>query len=250
MPTSIHRAVLAATLAAAIGGVAHAQQTTPQQTISQQTTPQQPTQLEAIQGKVAQYSLTPRGDVDGLILDNGTEVHFPPPLSTQLVFIVRPGDSVTVHGLQAMAGPMVQAQSITNSATGQTVSAPGPRGFRPPPPPPGQSLSAQGQVKEQLHGPRGELNGVLLTDGTIVRLPPPEAERLASQLAQGATVVVSGHGYAGPLGKVIAAESIGPSASQQTAIAAPPPPPHHHGHHHGPRPAGGPDMPPPPDQAG
>ena len=32
-------------------------------------------QLPAIQGKVAEYSLTPRGDVDGLILADGTEVH-------------------------------------------------------------------------------------------------------------------------------------------------------------------------------
>lgn len=229
MPALTHRAIVAAVLATAIGGAAYAQQTTPQQQTAQQSP-----QLETIQGKVAQYSLTPRGDVDGLILDNGTEVHFPPPLSTQLVFIVKPGDSVTVHGLQAMAGPMVRARSITNTASGQTVSVPASRGFRPPPPPPGQTLSDQGQVKEQLHGPRGELNGVLLTDGTIVRLPPPEAERLAAQLAQGDTVVVSGHGYAGPLGKVIAAESIGPSAAQQTAIAAPPPPPHHRHHHRGP----------------
>ena len=37
-----------------------------------------PQQLPALQGKVAQYSLTPRGDVDGLILDDGTIVRLPP----------------------------------------------------------------------------------------------------------------------------------------------------------------------------
>jgi hypothetical protein len=42
-----------------------------------------PSQLPAIQGTVGQYSLTPhsltpRGDVDGLILTDGTEVHMPP----------------------------------------------------------------------------------------------------------------------------------------------------------------------------
>jgi hypothetical protein len=32
-----------------------------------------PDQFPAVHGKVAQYSLTPRGEVDGLILDDGTQ---------------------------------------------------------------------------------------------------------------------------------------------------------------------------------
>ncbi|HEY1431542.1 MAG TPA: hypothetical protein VGF39_07945, partial [Stellaceae bacterium] len=58
-----------------------------------------PQQLPMLQGKVAQYSLTPRGDVDGLILEDGTEIHLPPHLGAQLVFAIKPGDRVTVHGL-------------------------------------------------------------------------------------------------------------------------------------------------------
>ena len=46
-----------------------------------------------VKGKVAQYSLTPRGAVDGLILADGTEAYLPPHLSTQIVFAVRPGDA-------------------------------------------------------------------------------------------------------------------------------------------------------------
>ena len=41
------------------------------------------TQMPEIKGNVAQYSLTPRGDVDGLILTDGTEVNLPPHASTQ-----------------------------------------------------------------------------------------------------------------------------------------------------------------------
>ena len=37
-----------------------------------------PAQLPATRGAVARYSLTPLGDVDGLILTDGTEVHLPP----------------------------------------------------------------------------------------------------------------------------------------------------------------------------
>jgi hypothetical protein len=205
--------LLAATLLAGTAGVA---------ALAQQSATFDAQQLPAIHGKIAQYSLTPRGDVDGLILDDGTEVHLPPHLGTQLVFTVKPGDQVTIHGLKAQAIAMVQAMSVTNDATGSTVTdnaAGGPPGPRET----GQSLTAQGQIKEQLHGPQGDLNGVLLADGTIVRLPPPEAQRLASQLAPGQMLYVQGDGIAGPLGKVIEAQMMGPSQTQLAQIQAPPP---------------------------
>jgi hypothetical protein len=72
--------------------------------------------------------------------------------------------------------------------------------------------------KRSLHGPRGDLNGVLLEDGTIVRLPPEEADRLAAQLAPGQPLYVEGDGIAGPLGKVIAAQQVGPSQSQLAQV--------------------------------
>lgn len=197
-----------------------------------------PNQFPAIQGKVAEYSLTPRGDVDGLILADGTEVHLPPHLGTQLVYAVKPGDAVTVRGLRAKAIPMVQAMSIKNDATGSTVTDTGPAGPREAQ----QPLTAQGRVKAQLHGPRGELNGALLEDGTIVRLPPPEAQRLASELAPGASLTVWGDGFSGTLGRVIEARSIGPDGTHLTAVAPPPPPPRPGLGH---RPPPGPDAPPP-----
>ncbi|MEA2777336.1 MAG: hypothetical protein QOF90_2742 [Acetobacteraceae bacterium] len=204
--------LLLATLLAG-GGVARAQD----------LTTFDPRQLPAMQGKVAEYSLTPRGDVDGLILTDGTEVHLPPHLGTQLVFAVKPGDQVTIHGLRARAIPMVQAMSVSNDVTGNTVtdnSSGGPRGPRGAE----QALTAQGRIKAQLHGPQGDLNGVLLEDGTIVRLPPPEAQRLASELTPGAPLYAEGDGFTGPLGRIIAAQSLGSSPTQITQIAAPPPP--------------------------
>ena len=206
-----------------------------------------PAQLPAFHGNVAQYSLTPRGDVDGLILTDGTEVHLPPHLGTQLVFAVKPGDAVTVHGLRARAIAMVQAMSVTNDATGNRVTDTGPGG----PPGPGnprQTLTAEGRIKAQLHGPRGDLNGALLEDGTIVRLPPPEAERLAADLTPGAPLYVQGQGFAGPLGRVIEAASIGPNQNQLAQIAAPPPP--GPGRRPPARPDLGPIPPPPPGPRG
>jgi hypothetical protein len=207
-----------------------------------------PSQLPATQGKVAEYSLTPRGDVDGLILDDGTEIHLPPHLGTQLVFAVKPGDAVTIHGLRARAIPMVQAMSIKNDATGNTVTDTGPGGPPGPSDPP-KPLSDSGRVKAQLHGPRGEMNGALLEDGTIVRLPPPEAQRLVAMLTPGAPLSVQGSGVEGPLGRVIEARSMGVDATHLVQVAIPPHPPGPPGHR--PPPPGGPgmDAPPPPPGA-
>ena len=198
-----------------------------------------PAQLPEMKGKVQQYSLTPRGDVDGLILADGTEVHFPPNNSTELVFVVRPGDAVTIHGLKARAAPMVAAMSITNDASGATVTAGGrrPRG-------PESLIEASGTVKATLHGVAGEPNGVLLDDGTIVRLPPPEAGRLADKLAVGQKLFVRGDGFSGAIGKVVAARELGPDANSLTKLAFRPPPPDERGGPRGPHMRG--DMPPPP----
>jgi hypothetical protein len=179
-----------------------------------------PDQFPAIQGKVAQYSLTPRGEVDGLILDDGTEVHLPPHLGAQLVYTVKPGDQVTVRGLKALEIPMIDAVSVVNDGSRVRVidnGPPRPRGS-------GQILQASGHVKAQLHGRRGGLNGVLLEDGTIIHLPPDEADRLAAQLAVGQPIYVSGEGIASPLGKVVAAQQIGPNQSQVAQIQMPSPP--------------------------
>ncbi len=202
--------------------------------------------LPAVSGTVAHYTLTPRGDVDGLVLSDGTEIHVPPRLSSQLVFVAKPGDKVTVHGLKALNEKLVDAVSVANDATGQQVIANGAPGFGRPGRGPGamQAMQAQGTVQEVLHGPRGEVNGAMLNDGTVLRLPPPEAARLASLLQPGASVVVQGRGMANALGRVIAVTEIGPNATQLTAVAAPRPPhgPHGRGPHGGPG-RGGPDRP-------
>ncbi|OKO81391.1 hypothetical protein AC628_07120 [Bradyrhizobium sp. NAS96.2] len=185
-----------------------------------------PQQLPAINGTVNRYTLTPRGDVDGLILADGTEVHLPPHLSTQLVYAVRPGDAVTVRGLKAMTIPLVAAVSITNDRSGQTVTDSGP-GFGPGPKGPrqaGQPSTVQGRVQMALHGPRGDVNGVLIEDGTILRLPPPEAERFTAFLAPSQPITAQGDALTTPMGRVIDVQAIGPSPTQLSFIQRPEPP--------------------------
>ena len=206
----LRTALLAATLlAVGAGGIAYAQMDS---TFDLD-------QLPATKGTVAQYLPTPRGEVSGLLLDDGTEVHVPPPLSTQLVFAVKPGDAVTIHGLKARAVKLIAAASITNDATHVTVAWNGPPHMRQ-----GAAMTAQGTVKAPLYGMRGEMNGVLMADGTVVHLPPPEAQRLADMLAAGKPLSVQGDGYAGALGRAIDARRIGPDDAHLQPVAGPRPP--------------------------
>ena len=80
-----------------------------------------PAQLPATKGVVAAYSLTPRGDVDGLILTDGTEVHLPPHLGAQLVFAVKPG--CTICRRPAISSRTPTIQNTDHLATTGTIDA-------------------------------------------------------------------------------------------------------------------------------
>lgn len=177
-------------------------------------------QLPESRGTVKQYTLTPRGDVDGVIFTDGTEVKLPPHLSAQTVFAIRPGDEVSVRGLRARAVPLVDAASITNVATGKSVVDNGPPDRRDG----RDDQTVSGRIAQQLHGKRGEVNGVVLDDGTTLRLPPPEAERVQNQLQQGQTISARGDVLDTALGRVVDVRAIGASPEQMTELRGPRPP--------------------------
>jgi hypothetical protein len=201
-----------------------------------------PGTLPETKGIVKQYTLTPRGDVDGLILTDGTEVKLPPRLSSAVVFTVRPGDAVSVRGMRARALPLIDGASIRNEATGATLVTLG------PPEPPADETVLSGRVAGLLHGRRGEVNGALLDDGTTLRLPPHEAARLSATLRAGQDVSARGSLAKSPLGTVMEVRALGTSPDALIAVGGPPPRPR------GPRgeagPPGGPDAPPPPPPPG
>jgi hypothetical protein len=177
-------------------------------------------QLPETRGTVRQYTLTPRGDVDGLILTDGTEVKLPPHLTGQIVFAIRPGDAVSIRGLRARAILLIDASSITNVSTGKAVVDNGPPG----PDRGGDAQAISGRIASTLHGKRGEVNGALLEDGTVLRLPPSEAERLEGWLRPGQMISVRGDMLDTALGRVIDVRALGSSPDQMTELAGPRPP--------------------------
>lgn len=177
-------------------------------------------------GTVQRFTLTPIGEIDGIILADGTEVHLPPHLTTQIASAVKLGDNVVVQGFRSPSVPLVIASSITDVNTGQSVvdTGPPPPGSRPPPPPPGvpapgaQQMTTQGTVQMPLYGPAGDINGALLDDGTIVRIGPGEAYQIASLLSPGHSLAVQGWGLTTPYGKVVDVQAVGPTADQMVQV--------------------------------
>ena len=201
-----------------------------------------------ISGTVKAFTLTPVGDIEGIILTNGFEIHVSPHLTEQVAVAVRPGESVAVRGWSTGVPNFIVATSLTGQR-GQSVvdQGPPPLGMRPPPPPPGQAApgaqmaTVQGRILQALHGPRGDANGAILDDGTTLKLPQPSAWQFASLLQPGQSVVAQGWTLSNSYGRVVDVQSINsaqPTAAPPTPFPAPPPP------------AAGPALSPPPPPRG
>lgn len=52
--------------------------------------------------------------------------------------------------------------------------------------------SAEGNIKEFRKGPKGDINGMFLSDGTLVHMPPKESENIVKNIKVGDTVKVTG----------------------------------------------------------
>jgi hypothetical protein len=185
-----------------------------------------------VTGSVRMFKLTPIGELEGLILSDGTEVHLPPHLTQQLAAAVRLGDPVLVRGWRPATPGFVVGTGVTDMRSGRTITdqGPPPPGMRPPPPPPGQPApgaqwaSVQGRVQQDLHGPAGDINGAVLDNGTELKLPPPAAYQVSDWLQPGQTVVARGYLLSNTFGRVLDIQEIGPSADRlaQVGWVAPP----------------------------
>jgi hypothetical protein len=183
-------------------------------------------------GTVSQYLMNPDGDVDGLLLADGTQVKFPPHMSNDLIRVVKPTDKISVQGERENAR-VVTGFTITNAASGQSVTEAPPSALRPPPGLRAASrklMQADGKVRVVLYAPRGEPEGAVLENGTIVRVPPHIGVQFATLLQAGQTIFAKGYGTENQFGRCIEATEIGAAGQTPTAIygalpQAPVPPP-------------------------
>ena len=177
-----------------------------------------------ISGVVKQFALTPAGDIEGLVLANGTEVHVPPHLTAQVSAAVQPGESIAVRGSSIGVPGFVVATALTGQRGGSVVDrGPPAPGMGPPPrlPAGGQEVTMEGRVQQVLHGPRGDINGAMLDNGTTVKMPPHAWAQMASLLQPGQTMTVQGWLLSNAYGRVMDVQAIGPNAGQLMDIAPP-----------------------------
>jgi hypothetical protein len=172
-----------------------------------------PQQSVVATGTVTRFVINPEGDVDGLLIGDGSLVHFPPHMSAQLVRAVHPGDPVRIAGFRDGAGN-VTGQQITNERTSQqVVSQPLPvNALRVRPTLRGAGLvklSVKGTVARVTTAPRGEPDGVMLTNGTIIKIPPPAAQQFANLMRPDVVVVASGYGTRNQSGEALQATAFG-----------------------------------------
>lgn len=130
-------------------------------------------------------------------------VRFPRHLAQSLMATAKAGSAVTVTGFRDTdpeGRTVLHLVSLT--AGGQIVRATPPA--RPATPPTEEAATARGTITTLNKDPRGRTNGLTLSDGTILRLPPAATEQLAEKLKTGASVEATGFLRAAHPGEVAA----------------------------------------------
>jgi len=204
-----------------------------------------------IGGTVRNFSYGPAGDVNGLVLDRGTEIHVPPEQANQLNSLAPIGAHIQARGW-IHTGPQgdshLDATTITNlnnqtSLTFQTPPPPAGPGVPPSPPapsappvppqqpsaspagnpsaPPSPESTIIGVVRSFNYGPAGEVDGVVLRQGTVVYFPPEQAYQVMQFIRVGAGVRVRGSLRPGPTGnQLLSANAITNRATGNSIIFA------------------------------
>ena len=171
-----------------------------------------PQSLSETRGTVTRFLLNPHGEIDGIVLGarQALQVHFPPHLSPQIARQVAMGDKVRMRSVKPHGANMIAAVSLVTK-NGKVILDEGPHRDgekHHKPHVEHKPMDALGEVVLSLFGPKGELRGALLDEGTSLRMPPHAAAELAAYLAPGAHVHAWGHGIRNRHGRTIEVDEI------------------------------------------
>jgi len=163
--------------------------------------------LSDISGTLTDYTAANDDQVyDAFTLKSsaGTEtVRFPRHLAQALMAAAKAGSQVTLSGFRDTDPEGRTALHLVSlTAGGQTVRDTPP--VRPTTPPTEETTTVRGTVQRLAQDPSGRTSGLVINDGTILRLPPDAAAQLADKLKVGATVAATGALRAPVAGEVAA----------------------------------------------
>lgn len=151
-------------------------------------------------GKIGEFSKNDRGDVDGIVLDNGTQLHFPPHMGSQVTEKLRVGDRVDVDGrpeTRPDGSRVFEARLISSGKLQVRMDPPRRRGKEPESP-----MEAHGKVDRFVTNPHDDVDGFVLADGTEVRVPPHQGDELQGLIREGDEVQIAGRSHTTPHGEV------------------------------------------------
>jgi hypothetical protein len=161
----------------------------------------------SINGTVQAYLLKPEGEVDGVLLSDGKQLHLPKHLSTAVQETVKPGDTIEAiaePGEPSPLGEEFRTLSLTNIHTGKIVSDQP----RSPLSKQGEPLSVEGNLTHWLLGHKGEPKGFILSDGSYLHVPPLLRKNLTERVKLGDRLSAQGYGTRNELGTSITVETL------------------------------------------
>jgi hypothetical protein len=176
-------------------------------------------------GIVDRYLLHPLGLVDGLLLRDGSQMHVTSRAAPELVKVIQPGDHVQVYGRRpSQSSPLIQPDVIVNMTDGTSLTVPSRLDLPIPPAearkPPTQ-MRARGTIQVLLYDHlKNVVHGVILSDGTQVRLPPDVGKQFHLALQPDLEVEVEGHGTETQYGRSLEATAIGRTGGPLTHLDA------------------------------
>ncbi|MDD3180420.1 MAG: hypothetical protein PHQ04_08720 [Opitutaceae bacterium] len=176
-------------------------------------------------GTITHFLLNPHGEVDGLLLDNGTEVKWPAHLGTELTATLRPGSTIEVLGYHDRKGNFKAWQ--IRPANGDRVLHNTPRPAYAPKLPGFlrdarlEKLSASGKIQHVLTGKKGEPRMILLDSGAQIHVPKHAAWIVSRLATQKTGLQAEGYGIAAPHGTVLRATVLTPAGEAPIPLYAP-----------------------------
>lgn len=180
-----------------------------------------PQSLPSIEGVVAQFVMNRDGELDGLLLltcgGDTRLVHFPPHMGGAVERAIKVGDDIAVHGVKPRGADVIAAVSLV-TANRVAIVDQGPDATHA-----GSVQSddeavhddaeVRGTVRLSLFGPKGELRGAILDDGTVLRLGKKESAVFCNLLQPGASLAARGSAIVCAHSTMLDVQAIGTDAA-------------------------------------
>lgn len=155
------------------------------------------TSLTTVSGTVGQWVGNDDAILDGFTFSGTanapTTVKFPPHLGQQVQKAIKPGSSISVTGFTDTNPRGESTFRMVSLTAGKTVIADTPPAAPTTTPPTPTLTTVSGKISDYRLGRDGRVNGLVLDDKTIVRIPPHVAYQLTNLATKGSAVTVQGY---------------------------------------------------------